>query len=421
MRLPGVMVVDETGPVEIGTPDGVAEWAGLNLGELHALAKRQRVSQIWLTPSALKHYGLPLRLEPGEGLHHPFIDAPGLHTPRGQVLGSWLSVWGGEHMLEVSVPSWDRGSPFWGIDFAPLLLGELLEFSEATGILWKRSGAITSDAWLREHFARNHLLKPTDYPDLAQTIVEDDLREMGTAAGSRERKASTLLAFDANAMYLSAMSSLALPVGGFIQHHALGSVSEVGVPGYWRSGERWMTSPTVNFRAPVDIDEGYGWTESHRYLEPLYRALRDGRTMLLKRPDSAALEALKQVYRQGIGRLGSTARTAGTEDPLYQPYWRHAVIAEARTRLQRRIASLGQAPIAIDVDCLYFLTSGKGASSPEMFASRIALPLDDHAGHFKFAGAMPGALAREILSGGFIMKDDRKLTGLAALREGIKA
>lgn len=419
--LAGVVAIDGLGPVTLDRAPFNDRWWHGDLGDLFAWAEEHQVRQVWLAPGALHYFGLPLELEAGEGLHHPFISAPGLQTPKGQVLSSWLSVWKkGGHFLEVSVPSWDRGSPFAGLEFGPLLLGELLEFTEATGMLWKRSGAITSDAYLRDHFTKKVQLQPTNYPEIAGEIVEEDLRYVRAPKEGPKGRAQRLLAFDVNAMYLSAMSSTALPVGGYLE--AAGAAkfafTEGAAPGYWRVGERWMTSPTAILEDLRAVNAGYWWPEHHRYLEPLYRVLRDARTKLLHRPDSAALEAVKQVYRQGIGRLGSTNRSAGLEDVLYQPYWRHAVIAEARSRLLRRIARLGAEPVAVDVDCLYFLTSTKREASA--WAALMGLPIDDQIGHFKLAGEAPGKFAREILSGGSIDNNGRRLTGIAALREGVK-
>lgn len=399
--------------------------AGLGGESLESLFLRAAAAgyrQIWICPSGLMWLALPLELSAAGRVAGRFLESGGYSTPKGQVLGSWMSVWSSSHLLEVSIPSWDPGSPFRSIDFGPLLLGELAEFSEATGMSWKRSGAITSDAWLRDHFKRNGLLKPTKYPEIARDAnLEPDLHFMRAPEGA-EKRASKLVAFDVNAMYLGAMSSLALPVGDYEEAHLRrGLVSEsLKWPGYWGTpGGTYVTSPSLSYSGISAVSDAYWWTESHRFLEPLYRVLRDGRTQLLHRPDSAALEALKQVYRQGIGRLGSTRRS-DPDDVLYQPYWRHAVQAEARCRLLRRIDSLGAKPVAVDVDCLYFLTGGRGDFA-QLFADKIGLPVDDQIGHFKLSGTSTGSFARHILNGGFIERerDGRKVSGLDALREGI--
>lgn len=382
----GLFLNPELAPVEYDPPK--------DLAELFTLASHWGLRQIWLTPSALEALGLPAE-RPKESAGHRFLEHGRLAIPAGQrELGPWLSVWGpigwtGTSFLEVSIPAWDKGSPFQGLDFAPALLGELLEFTEATGMLWKRSGAITSDAWLRA----NVQVGTTEYPEIAQDgNIEPDLHWTRAPEG-KEGRAQRLYAFDANAMYLGAMSSLALPVGEYL--HTVGEPVAPG-PGYFHMAPRaWCTRPTLDYRW-LNIrelyPEAYTWPESHRFLEPLYRQLRDGRALLLHRPESAALEALKQVYRQGVGRFASTRRTM--PDVLYQPYWRHAVMAEARCRLLRRIDSLLEKPVAVDVDCLYFLSSYKGA---EKFATYIGLPIDDQIGHFKLAGTMPGKKAREAL------------------------
>jgi hypothetical protein len=407
--LDDLLVLDGRGGMTIqGQFPGASD--GATLGTLYELSKDAGIRQIWITASALEQIGLPASIT-GLAVRHPFLEHGGLSRPAGQeTLSSWMSVWGDGHFLEVSVPSWDSGSPFKSIDFGPELLGELLEFTDATGMLWKRSGAVTSDAWLRDHFAKNGLLRATEYPDIASDgNLEPDLHYMRAPEG-KELRATRLLAYDANAMYLGAMSSLALPVGGFVEATP-GDIISASTPGYWREGQSWMTTPTFQFGGAF-ADEIYYWPEHHRFLEPLYTRLRTARLLLLHRPDSAALEAVKQVYRMGIGRLGSTRRAPTlSADPLYQPYWRHAVIAEARCRLLRRIDTLAVKPVAVDVDCLYLFTSSK--ASPAKFAEQIGLPLDDQIGHFKFTGEMSGKTARVLLG------HDQPGHVLQALREGL--
>lgn len=385
-----------------------------SLLECHELAAEHGIRQLWWTPGAIAVAGLPAELE-----HHPaahsFLECGRLIRPPAQtVLGSWLSVWGADdksasHYLEVAVPSWDRGSPFAGESFGPCLLGEVLTFVEATGMLWRRSGAITSDSWLRTHWGP--ALRATEYPEVASAAnLEPDAVAHRRAEGT-ELRARYCHAFDANAMYLGAMSSLALPVGPCDHWHSRrAGIPDPHAPAYWHNGDRWLTTPTLAHKREdgfVELDEAYSWSESHRYLEPLYRVLRDARTALLGDGPSPALEAVKQVYRQGVGRFGSTRRTIEA-DRLYQPYWRHAVQAEARERLYRRVAKLAQTPVAIEVDCLYFLTS---SPSPGRFAARIGLPLGTGVGAFKWAGSLPGKRARTLLEA------ERSRETLRGLRE----
>jgi len=372
----------------------------VNLGGLAYGAGNVGLRQLWLTPSALAAIGLPAELGRlfGSNAGHPFLEAPGRAVPAAQTaLAPRLSCWGGGlPPFELLVPAWDRGSPWRALTYAPALLAELVDFTDATGMLWKGSGAITSDAWLRTYYGRRLSLMEWPPPAL-EGGLEPDLHFYRAPEGP-ELRASHLMAFDVRGMYLSAASSLALPAGQYSQ----GFTSNLGgpFPGYWRvpdgaGGWHYVTTPTaeaalVNYLTTA----GYYWPESHRYLEPWYRTLRDGRARLMASGAGVALEALKAVYRQGIGRFGSTARTR-PDDPLFLPYWRHAVQAEARTRLERRIAALTQRPAAVDVDCLYFLTS---ARSPERFAARVGLTLGDGLGRFRFVGLAPGREGRSALA-----------------------
>ena len=373
---------------------------GASLGTLAELAADLGHRQLWLTPAALEALGLPVALGQLRGAlaGHPFLEAAGRIVPAGQrALAPRLSCWGGDWPpFELFVPAWDKGSPWTSLTFAPALLAELVDFTDATGMLWKGSGAITSDAWLRAYYGNR--LAAMDWPPPAlDGNLEPDLHWHRLPLEG-ELRASRLMAFDVRGMYLSAASSLALPAGQYV-HGRRSDATPASVPGYWRCGSTWRSTPSaLRWREATAgryrWDESYTWPESHRYLEPWYRTLRDGRARLMASGAGVALEALKAVYRQGVGRFGSVARSK-PDDPLFVPYWRHAVQAEARTRLERRIAGLSQQPAAVDVDCLYFLTS---ARSPERFAERVGLTLGDGLGRFRFVGEAPGRIAREALA-----------------------
>jgi hypothetical protein len=310
-------------------------------------------------------------------------------------------------MVELSFAVWDTGSPFHALA-AEGLLGELEEFRAATGVLWRRSGAITSDSMLREQWGGK--LVSTEQVEPRPGMSEEDL--IWSYEPDSEDRARFVHGFDLNGMYLSAASSLALPYGELRHVEAdphSSTAPHPGHPGWWTDNYseegRWITTPTACYRG-LRYSEGWYWPSAHRFLEQWYRTLRDARAQLIEYGPSPALEAVKQVYRQGVGRFGSSRRSM-LDDPLYQPYWRQAVIAEARTRLQRRIEKLPLRPCAVDVDCLYFLTS-KG---PESFAKSVGLPLGDGLGEFKVKGSARAIDARAILG---------RSSAIPALRELIK-
>lgn len=371
--------------------------------DMAALAEQHQLRQLWVTAEAVERMGLPEKI--------------------GRTDAQGLSAWTSGRLdsgsfFEVAVPSWDRttsggANPWKGLP-GPAMLGELLEFTNATGMLWRVSAAVTSDAWLRSHYGKK--LQTTQYPEVAGNAnLEPDLW-MHRAPEGRESRARYCHAYDVNAMYLAAASSLALPSGHY-EEGGCALLPGARTPGYWRDTETgWVTTPTAALSMALDTGApqavyGFWWEEHHRWLEPWYKVLRDARKALLPFGPSPALDAVKQVYTHGIGRLGSTGRTM-ENDPLYQPYWRHAVQALARCNLQRALGKLSQAPVAIERDCCYFLTS---TSDPARFAKKIGLPLDDQIGHFKIERTMPAKYAREALA------EESTSTALAALREGIAA
>lgn len=371
------------------------------------MAEEHELAQLWVLPSAMPAMGLPTgagpwrRLRPGTSYRHPYTSQAGSwHVgTEGGGLRSSFSCWvpGTDYRYETILLEWEPQSPWASCATAGELLEELARWHRATrGALWRRSGAITSEAWLRQHYARSRVLEPTTVPDDCTGQLEADLLWHRHHAKAVEQRAPWCHAFDLAGMYLSAASSLALPTGepnhytGPIPRDLKAPLSKW--PGYWRTAEiGWVTTPTLAWTG-ARVLESWVYPHHHRYLEPWYRMLRDARAELL--PGGPALDAVKATYREGIGRLGSGRRARGDGDPLHQPYWRQAVIAEARTRLQRRIAKLPQGPVAVDVDALYFLTN---TADPSRFAERIGLPMGDGLGTFHHRGSCAGNEARAAL------------------------
>jgi hypothetical protein len=159
--------------------------------------------------------------------------------------------------------------------------------------------------------------------------------------------------------------------------------------------------------------EAYVWPEHGRHLRGWYEMLRDARLELLG--GGAALQAVKQTCRMGLGRLSSERRslTRGAEaledDPLFQPYWDWAAIAELRCRLQRRVAALKVVPVAVHTDAIYFLSSRK---DPDALGEAFGLPMGDGLGQFKAAGSCRASDAREALS---LPESSAAVTALAEL------
>jgi hypothetical protein len=235
-------------------------------------------------------------------------------------------------------------------------------------------------------------------------------------AGPDESRLRYCHALDLNLAYAAGASSLPLPTGG-CQHLEWPTFDPKFAGVYLiEDGDsaRWVTAPTMQRLAERGIIplEGYVWATSRRRLRAWYETIRDARTILL--PDGGpALVAVKDVCREGLGRLASKVRTVPpgstlADDPTYQPYWAWAVIAEVRERLMTRVAGLEVKPVAIDTDCLYFLTN---RTSPSHLAVALGLPLGDGLGQFKPAGSCKGAQARDALG------QPRTSRAIAELRE----
>lgn len=221
--------------------------------------------------------------------------------------------------------------------------------------------------------------------------------------------------YDLNGAYLAAASKLRLPQGEPIQLDPGAGAPVPLPPGYWRlelepwnlpypnpTGNRprrdpelWVTSPTLRLLAdiewPARVIDGWYWTDTCQALTPWYERLRDARRTLV----GPGREAVKQIYRQGIGRLASDLRT-NADDPLYQPAWAHHVIAESRARIFRRIMQLATLPLAVEVDSIWVQHE---AADPAEAAAAIRLPLGDELGQWKPLGRLEAGAAWSALSG----------------------
>ena len=377
------------------------------------LALHRNRRQIWLHRSALEALELPESIPPPqrERVSSPWLEASGVAH-----LDAWMRFRVGRQTVNVAVPSWETRRqlgerPLWDQPETPeTLFAELSAFEGALGHLWVHSGAITSDALLREHWhGRIHRAELPDESFALPKLEDTDQQTLTPAAG---RVARWCYAFDLHGMFLGAASGLALPAGP--PRAANDGDDPARIPGYWHiAGQhgRWITSPTAAGAAFI-LDAGWVYPEHHQYLQPWYKALRDARAAL--RGDSVAQGAVKAVYTQGIGRLGSSRRT-DEADPLWQPYWRHAVVAEARERLRRRIAELGPGGtvVAVDTDALFVLSDREDA---RVLALELGLPLGPGLGQFHVLGRCKGRQATELLAGRGI---PRRGTIIGELRKAV--
>jgi hypothetical protein len=360
--------------------------------------------------------------EHGAGEVHPFTETRGEWTSgRSPGLKAW-AYWfrrGGKG-FDLHIPLYGRES-FWDeAQSAPELLAHVARFDRATGgVAWKGNGTITSDAFLRRRLRR--VLAPTELPPPVESAKAREVALIWCREPrSSERGFHYVHALDLNLAYAAPASSIALPTG---------ACNHLELP-TWRRGDagvylvevegsaKWVTAPTMErLQAKGHAAlEGYVWPSSGRHLRPWYEMISHARAELLG-VGGPPLDALKAVCHEGVARLQSKARTVPegktlADDPTYQPYWSWALIAELRERLLARVEALDVEPLAIDTDCLFFLSS---RSSPSALAVRLGLPLGDGLGQFKPAGSCSARDAREAMAG------LRSANAVDALRDLCKA
>jgi hypothetical protein len=339
----------------------------------------------------------------------------------------WLEIDG----IKYRSAAWEPSSPFAGIQDPYELFRALWELEAALGgVAWFQSGAVTSDVLLR-HLHRPPRARAIGRTELPPPAIKPKpgARAPGGEAPFMWHRAPIegidrggwVHHYDLNGAYLAAASKLRLPQGAPIRVDGF-ALEELEhpqrpiPPGYWRiepieweisvwpepwgnrpkkDAELWVTTPTLRFLREIDwpakIRDGWYWLDTCEALTPWYERLRDAR----KRLEGPALEAIKQIYRQGIGRLASDNRS-NRDDPLYQPAWAHHVIAESRARILRRITQLARVPLAVEVDSLWVQHE---AGDPETAAAELRLPLGAGLGQWKPLGSIRAESAWQVLEG----------------------
>lgn len=405
------------------------------VGELGEVLESLGVTQLWVHEAALGGLGMPAR----GGSPHPFItDAGRFRTGSSTPVLSGYSRWWipGGFGFSVHIPAYENGSAFAGVDDAYRLLCEVAWYEHATGgtAPWRGGGTITSDAWIRQTYrtTRRADLAVTEHPEPVVSGAAREARWYWTreplASESRLRYCHAL---DLNLAYAAVAGSIPMPIGA-CEHKDLPHFDK-RVPGVWhiepeawgdatlpapwaddhrrgRPGPYWVTTPTMERVDQLGgwAIEAYTWPEHHAFLRPWYEMIRGARAELLE-VGGPALAAVKEISRRGVGRLASRTRTKALElDELYQPYWTWAVIAECRARLHRRLSALEVRPVAIDTDCVWFLSS---RATPEILADKLGLPFGSGLGQFKSAGSCSAAEARAALASG---------RAIPALRKAVK-
>lgn len=418
-----------------------------SIEDLGYIAGFHGITQFWIHESALPSLGMPLSMHmptPGDGLPHAFTSACGPWKQTRPGLKMWGHWWQrGMAGFDLHIPAYAGRSssgkwvsPFAGTDGPWCLLSEARSFYDAThGARWCGAGSITSDNWLRGRLKGR--LAPTEEPPPIEDGSALELAYMWhRTPGEDERGFRYVHGLDLNLSYAAPVSSLELPTGR-VEHRPFPCRFDPRLPGVylfepgpwpgsgpppWGSGIPWEEEGVVWVTAPAaermvqlgyEPIEAWVWPDHGRHLRGWYEMLRDARLELLG--GGPALQAVKQTCRMGLGRLSSERRslTRGAEsledDPLFQPYWDWAAIAELRCRLQRRVSQLKMTPVAVHTDAVYFLSSRR---DPEAVAHAFGLPLGDGLGQFKSAGSCSARDAREALA---LSDSSAAVTALAEL------
>lgn len=360
--------------------------------------------------------GLPEHPDPRNLSDHPFLVAHGWRLSSTRPT-HWIVARRGGHRIDVWFPGYDDVAGLADVAPGPLLDGLALFEELIGGTPYRWSPGATAINLIRTLHRSGIPLDASGvlpHPATGAT-VEADFR-WAREPDLEERTMRWVHAYDLNAMYLAACSSLELGFGE-PEHLAPKRTGGLGfdakVPGYWRVTYRrpdrrlpdpfdplvggaggsfcgWLTTPSVELAAELGaldtIEEAFLYPRHHRYLDSFYQRLREARGALLDSPPSpsvdVALRLVKRTYTVGLGYLAARIREEG--DPLYRPDWRHAVIAKARANLYRRLVRLPVTPFAVLVDCVYF-----ASNDPDPLAAIPGLPLAHTLGAFKHAGTAP--------------------------------
>lgn len=153
-----------------------------------------------------------------------------------------------------------------------------------------------------------------------------------------------------------------------------------------RDGEaRWLTTPTVKLLDDLERAGRYGG------FSVLDSRVSKGRPVFKEWN-----QGLERLYREGGPEMRAAVKAAGREtigllnSPTYstrRPDWHHAVIAQARANLFRKIAKAhaeGRPPLLVDTDCVWY-----GSDDPDpVTACPPVFTLGDGPGQMKHKGTV---------------------------------
>lgn len=311
----------------------------------------------------------------------------GWNGGRAPKLIPWMSFWSdrGANVPRITVVCFpwldSKTGPLWteGVS-AREFAADLARFHELTGSAFYATPGVTGIALMRavtEMTEAPRWVHPTKVAMGGVRHAEDDYRlweQPGNVTGAFEHT------YDAVGMYLGSAGSAPLAIGELM--YCQGGTFNPHRAGYWQivrpawndpnvphpCGNHhsasapliWVTTPTMVLLAEL-AEEGRlempdvisSWTsKGARVLRQWQEHLRDA-LMNLRESDGAHMRrAIKATYAETIGLLG---REGGRVD---RPDWRHAIIAQARVNLFRKVWRVGNVtgrwPVRIKIDALTY-------------------------------------------------------------------
>ncbi|QYN41092.1 hypothetical protein K1T35_47985 (plasmid) [Pseudonocardia sp. DSM 110487] len=413
--------------------------------------------QLWLLPQVRERLGLPAEVARETGNKEPvehlavreMLEAAGWELGSKKVSGWNVIYRKGGRNLHLVVPEWqDEESPFGELtEPTQTVAARLGAFAARAGVVYSYSPGVTGVELIKTtrpdiaRAPRPELPKPSTLPTL-----EKDYLWQRTLQPDEEAM-PWVDAWDVNAMYLGAATSLPLGIGA--PDELTEDVQfDANLPGYWRiasppaweharlpdplqvagrnrgNDNLWVTTPTMKiltelYDLNVEITKAWVWRpvvlpdgelepNAVRVLDKWAKELREARKSLLgavSADDRAVLNAVKLTYKHGVGRLdaGVWRDLEPNERPsTHRPDWRHHVVAQGRYALTRRIvtaAKSGHFPLAISTDAVLYASDSPEPVPPPGWVRGEQLGQVKHLGRLRTEQVAPFLAAGDIPKG----------------------
>ncbi len=375
--------------------------------------------QVWIGPHTARQLGA----EPA-GWIAAALRGGWLVGPAGD-RGAWFELYreGGTERLEFAFPGQDERNPFRTASSPAELLEALELYASHLRLRYRWSPGASGLALMRAVHSGHGGTQLDKDPKLPPPALQPPAGTAESALG--ELPASGWIhAYDLNAQYLAACSSLELGFGDVAHERpntAAPAPERLG-PGYYRAAieppdelvlpfktgagaYHWYPAPALELarelRLEVRILEAYTYAESHRWLAPWYERLRDTRAALAAAEGPAALLALgavKATYTWSLGRLAGGWLEPG--DATFRPDWRHAIIARARANMHRHLVRVYRTsravPVGRNADAVLYASD---LADPIAAAAQLGLELSAQLGKWKPAGSLSASDARKAAAG----------------------